>query len=69
MDEHGEAVGGGEAELAGPGEEAGFGGVVDDIVHAGGFRQGGEVDGKGVGVLEAGGGGVDDERALGQAGR
>ena len=64
VDEHGKAVGSGDAEGAGLREERGFGRVVDHVVNAGGTGAGGEcgeIDGERVGGFEAGAGGVDDE--------
>lgn len=68
MDEHGEAVGVGEAALAGLREQGAFGRVVDHVVDAGRSGQRGEIDRQGILGMEAGAGGVDEQGADGQVG-
>lgn len=65
VDEHRQAVGIGDAEGFGLGEELRLRRVVDHVVHTGGLRELDEVGGRGVGVAEACAGGVDHDGAGG----
>ena len=65
VDEHREAIGVGDAECFGLGEELRLRRVVDHVENASGAGKLGEVGGRSVSVAKAGGRGVDDNSAGG----
>ena len=63
MEEHADAIGGFAAGFGGGGEQRGFGGPINHVIHRAGFTEGkgGGIKGQGVAGLEAEGGGIEHE--------